>query len=92
MAGVYLELNGSAGIVGKCGYSRREHAYVAKKVSPFGGRMVLFGKPAEPNRKTWKCGTDLVWPCIDEKVLTELGRRPGNSNIFVCRHMINAGD
>lgn len=51
------------------------------------GRIITVGAPREPGAN-WKCGTDVIWPVLDEEILRETGREVA----YVCRHQIFAGD
>lgn len=52
------------------------------------GKFILVGEPIRPKEKHWICGTDLIWPVLDEKALEIMGL----DEAFVCRHQIEAGD
>lgn len=66
----------------------RKLASMAKKSH---GRIIEVGAPITP-AKNWNCGTDMVWPVLDEKILRETGRIHLKGKIFVCRHQIIVGD
>jgi hypothetical protein len=84
---VLLELNGSLGTE-KCGFMPKTKK-AERLAARYKGVMAIFGPPQEP---IWSCGTDMVWPCIDDKLLKEIGYKKGSCAIFVCRHMIVSAD
>jgi hypothetical protein len=60
------------------------HTPVAKRSH---GRWIVIGPPEKPGAN-WKCGTDVVWPVIDQDILAEVERPIA----FVCRHQLLIGD
>lgn len=55
------------------------------------GRIIAVGAPVKPENN-WNCGTDMVWPVVDDAILRETGRLHLKGKVFVCRHQIIVGD
>jgi hypothetical protein len=61
--------------------------------SQWRGYPILVGSPLRPTRRDgWTCGTDFVWPVLDEHILQVWGIPEYKGRFFVCRHQIEAGD
>lgn len=57
------------------------------------GVLVTIGPPKIAD-DAWVCGTDLMWPILDAKVVSHAGQvvKPSVENRWACRHQIIAGD